>query len=115
MRGFCISLRSNGVVVFIIWNGLGFLVLPLLINGAVAGTAIAEFEPNVRWPRMFAVVGTALATLGLGLLLNRKQVVGQDRWGNAMTASADHSLYWIPVQYWSAIILIAGTILVFRK
>ena len=100
---------------FIVWSGLGFLVIPVVIIGAVAGGAIAEFEPNARWPRMIAVLGTALALFGLGLLLNRKQLVGRDQYGNAVVASAGHSLYWIPVQYWSAITLVIGTILVFKK
>ena len=99
---------------FIVWNGLGFLVLPLMIIGVVVAGSIAQETP-ARWPLMFAVVVTALATLGLGLFLNRKQVVGRDSWGNAVTAAGNHSLYWIPVQYWSAIILIAGTVLVLRK
>jgi hypothetical protein len=101
--------------VFIIWNGLGFLVIPVVIIGGVVAGAIAQFEPNVRWPRMFAVIGTALALFGLGLLLNRPRVIGHDRFGNAVTAREDHSLYWIPVQYWSAISLVIGTILVFKK
>ena len=100
---------------FIVWNGRGFLVIPVVIIGAVAGTAIAEFDPTARWPRMFAVLGTSLALFGLGLLLNRKQLVGRDQYGNAVVASAGHSLYWIPVQYWSAIALVIGTILVFKK
>ena len=40
---------------FVIWNGLGCLVIPVVILGAVAGAAIAQFEPNARWPRMIAV------------------------------------------------------------
>jgi hypothetical protein len=64
---------------------------------------------------MIAVLGTALALFGLGLILNRPKVIGQDRFGNAVTAKEDHSLYWIPVQYWSAIVLILGTIIVFKK
>ena len=100
---------------FIVWNGLGFLVIPVVIIGAVTGTAIADFEPNARWPRMFAVLGTALTLYGLGLLLNRKHLVGRDQYGNAVVASAGHSLYWIPVQYWSAIALVIGTNLVFKK
>jgi ribose/xylose/arabinose/galactoside ABC-type transport system permease subunit len=87
----------------------------VVIIGAVAGGAIAEFEPNVRWPRMIAVLGTALALFGLGLLLNRKRILGRDQFGNAVQAREDHSLYWIPVQYWSAITLVIGTILVFKK
>jgi hypothetical protein len=100
---------------FIVWNGLGCLVIPVIIIGAVAAAAIAQAEPNRKWPQMFAVVVSALLALGLGLVLNRKRVIGQDRWGNAITKNEDHSLYWIPLQYWAAIILIGGTILVFKK
>ena len=99
----------------VIWNGLGFLVIPVVIIGGVALTAIAEFDPGRKWPRMVAVLGTALALFGLGVLLNRPKVVGHDGRGNAIKASEDHSLYWIPVQYWSAIVLIIGTIVVFKK
>ena len=99
----------------VIWNGLGCLVIPVVIIGVVVAGVIAEAEPNARWPRMIAVLGTSLALFGLGILLNRPKVVGQDRFGNAITANEDHSLYWIPVQYWSAIALVIGTILVFKK
>jgi ribose/xylose/arabinose/galactoside ABC-type transport system permease subunit len=101
--------------VFVVWNGLGCLVIPVVIIGAVAGAAIAQFEPNARWPRMIAVLGTALAICGLGLILNRRQPVGQDAWGNTVTNAEDHSLYWIPVKYWSAIVLVIGTIIAFKK
>jgi hypothetical protein len=101
--------------VFVIWNGLGCLVIPVVIIGAVALTSIAQFEPNARWPRMFAVIGTSLALLGLGVVLNRPKVIGHDRFGNAVTAKEDHSLYWIPVQYWSGIVFVLGIILVFKK
>ncbi|AMV28242.1 hypothetical protein VT84_27795 [Gemmata sp. SH-PL17] len=100
---------------FIVWSGLGFLVIPIVIIGVVTAGAIAQFEPNVRWPRMVAVPTTAIATLGLGVLLNRKKVIGRDAWGNAVTANEGHSLYWIPIQYWSAIIFVIGTILVFKR
>ena len=100
---------------FVVWNGLGCLVIPVVIVGVVAGTAIAQFEPNVRWPRMIAVLGTALAIFGLGLVLERRQPVGQDARGNTFTVTEDHSLYWIPVKYWSLIALVGGTIIVFFK
>jgi hypothetical protein len=101
--------------VFVVWNGLGCLVIPIAIIGAVALASIADFEPNVRWPRMIAVLGTALAVYGLGLILNRPKVVGDDGWGNKVTVREDHSLYWIPVQYWAPIILVVGTLIVFFK
>ena len=98
----------------VFWNGLGCLVIPICVIGVIAGVSIAQFEPNMRWPRMIAVLGTALAIFGLGTILNRPQVVGRDSWGNAITATEDHSLYWIPVKYWSLIALVIGTILVFK-
>ena len=93
---------------FVVWNGLGCLVVPIVVIGGVAFTAIAQFEPNVRWPRMIAVLGTALALYGLGTILNRPRIVGHDRWGNAVAQKEDHSLYWVPVQYWAAIVLVLG-------
>jgi hypothetical protein len=101
--------------VIFIWNGLGCLVIPVVIIGGVVMASIAQAEPNIRWPRLIAVLGTALALFGLGIVLNRPQVVGHDRFGNAVTQKGDHSLYWIPIQYWSVIVLIFGTIAVFKK
>ena len=99
----------------LIWNGLGFLVIPVVIIGGVVLGALTEFAPGDRWLRMIAVLGTALALFGLGVLLNRPKVLGYDRFGNAVTGKEDHSLYWIPVQYWSAIVLVLGTIVVFKR
>jgi ribose/xylose/arabinose/galactoside ABC-type transport system permease subunit len=98
----------------LIWSGLGFLVLPILVVGGLLFQSIADHDPRTRWPRMIAVLGTALALAGLGLLLNRPRVVGHDQFGNAVTHSGNHSLYWIPVQYWGAIVLIFGTYFVFK-
>ncbi|MBN9117793.1 MAG: hypothetical protein J0I06_01245 [Planctomycetes bacterium] len=100
---------------FVVWSGLGFVVIPIVIIGAVLGVAIAEFAPDIRWPRMVAVLGTSLAIFGLGLILHRSRPVGYDGRGGRFTMTEDHSLYWIPVKYWSAIVLVIGTILVFKK
>jgi hypothetical protein len=99
---------------FIVWNRLGFLVIPIVIIGVVLGSAIAGDLPNEKWPLRLAVVLTAAATFGLGVLLGRPKVLGRDSWGNAIHGTEDHSLYWIPVKYWGAIILVAGTIIVFK-
>ena len=47
----------------VIWNGLGCLVIPVVIVGAIAMGSIAEFDPGRKWPRMIAVLGTAFALL----------------------------------------------------
>ena len=64
---------------------------------------------------MIALPGTLLGLFGLGLILDRPKVIRQDRSGNAVTAKEDHSLYWIPVRYWSAISLVVVTILAFKN
>jgi ribose/xylose/arabinose/galactoside ABC-type transport system permease subunit len=99
---------------FIVWNGLGIVVLPIIIIGAIAGVSIAQFAPNSHWLLMIAVIGTSLAIFGFSLILHRSRPVGYAR-GGKFTMSEDHSLYWIPVKYWSLITLVIGTILVFRK
>ena len=97
----------------VIWNGLGCLVIPVIILGVLLAGAIREFAPNHRWLQLAAVAFTSLALVGLGYLLNRRETLGRDQWGSAVIVKEDHSLYWIPVQYWSAIVAVVGVILVF--
>ena len=69
----------------VIWNGLGCLVIPVVIVGVHARRArSASSHPNQRWLQLVAVAFTSLALIGLGWLLNRRQTLGQDRWGNAV-------------------------------
>ena len=100
--------------VILIWNGLGCLVIPVVILGVILAGAIREFAPNQPWLQLIAVAFTSLCILVLGILLNRRKPVARDEWGDTVTVQEDHSLYWIPVQYWSAIVAVIGVILVFK-
>lgn len=97
------------------WRGLGFLVI---VFGGAAGLAwffgvdylaqqiygatpvsddlFSFYEPTKYWLLLSAAAGVAAAvTLGVGLVLNRG--------GNY------HALFFIPVQFWSAVfVLVAG-------
>lgn len=99
---------------FVIWNGLGCLVIPVVVVGVILAGAIRQFAPNQWWLQLVAVAFTSACIFGLGLILNRRKPVARDEWGNTMTVQEDHSLYWIPVQYWSAIVAIIGVVLVFK-
>jgi hypothetical protein len=99
---------------FVIWNGLGCLVIPVIIVGVLLAGAIREFAPNQKWLQLVAVAFTSLALFGLGWLLNRRQTFGQDAWGNAVQVKEDHSLYWIPVRYWSGIVAVVGVLLILK-
>ena len=98
----------------VFWNGLGCLVIPVVILGVLLAGFIADAEPNARWPQMFAVLATSVTLLGLGLTLNRRRPAGRDPWGNSVQDRESHTLYFIPVEYWAAIVLVAGTVWVFR-
>jgi len=56
----------------------------------------------------------SLALVGLGWLLNRSHTFAKDQWGNAIQVKENHSLYWIPVQYWSGIVAVAGFLLMLK-
>ena len=86
---------------FIIWNGLGFVVLLVIGVGVGLGYLLNERLPNQKWLLFFPVVITAAAIFVIGWRLNRQ---GDDQ--------EKHSLYFIPVEYWSVIALIAGIIVV---
>ena len=99
---------------FVVWNGLGCLVIPVIVVGVILAGAIRRSAPNQKWPQLVAVAFTSLALVGLGYLLNRRQTLGRDQWGNEVQVKEEHSLYWIPVQYWSVIVALAGVVLVFK-
>src|SRR5215471_2817220 len=99
---------------FVVWNGLGCLVIPVIVVGVILAGAIRQFAPNQKWLQLVAFAFTSLALVGLGFLLNRRQTLGRDQWGNQVEVKEDHSLYWVPVQYWSVIVALAGVVLVFK-
>jgi len=94
----------------VIWNGLGCLVIPVVGVGVMLMFAIRDFAPNQRWLQLVAVAGTAAALFGLGWLLKRRPAYARDHWGNMIQVQEDHSLYWVPVQYWSGIVAAAGVL-----
>ena len=93
----------------VIWNGLGCLVIPVVVVGVMLAYAIHDFAPNQPGLKLIAVAFTSAALFGLGWLLNRRPAsYGRDEWGHPVQIKEDHTLYWVPVQYWSGIVAVAG-------
>ena len=78
----------------VIWNGLGCLVIPVVVVGGILMFAIRDFapNPNQRWLQLVAVAFTSLVLVGLGWLLKRRPGSMQDEWGNRLQVQEDHSL-----------------------
>lgn len=100
---------------FVVWEGLGCVVIPIIIGGVALAAAIGEAQPNQKWPKLIAVAVTAGCIAIVGFFFNHRQPVARDRFGNAITEKQNHTLYWIPIEYWAVIVAVVGTILVFRK
>jgi hypothetical protein len=91
----------------IIWSGLGFLVA--LIGGGclVAIDALTrtlygdkEFFAAHGWPKLLAFAVAAVITWFLGRFLHRNP-------------GKRHSLFFIPMEYWGPIFVVAGVVFMF--
>lgn len=88
----------------LIWHRLGILavIIPIatfvLIQLAVDGIWGSGYYQQVRWPGYLAVVLSALLVGFVGILLNL---------GKA-TSAQKHRLFWVPIEYWSVVILVFG-------
>jgi hypothetical protein len=89
----------------IISQGLGFLVLVAAVLWVMLDQAIQAKFPGDRWLRTIGLMAVCGVIAAIGFVMNRKQK-GQGFYdGNP---GAAHSLYWIPMEYWSIIVLALG-------
>ena len=88
----------------IISQGLGFLVLVFGVLWLMLDRLIAQQFPNDRWLRTLGLLGVCVVIAAIGFVFNRKQQ--QSQYMNQ--GGAAHSLYWVPMEYWSIIVLALG-------
>jgi hypothetical protein len=91
----------------IISNGFGFLVLVLAVLWLLLDRLIAEAVPGDRWMRTLGLLGVCSVIAAIGFVLNRKR---PSQYGDP---GPPHSLYWIPMEYWSIIVLALGATAIF--
>ena len=92
----------------IISQGLGFLVLVFGVLWVMLDQVVQQKFPNDRWLRTLALMGVCGVIAAIGFVMNRKQ--GQGQYGAPQGAA--HSLYWVPMEYWSIIVLALGAMAV---
>lgn len=88
----------------IISQGLGFLVLVAGVLWLILDQVVQQKFPNDRWLRTIVLMGVCGCIAAIGFVMNRQR--GQGRY-NAPQGAA-HSLYWVPMEYWSIVVLALG-------
>ena len=104
------------------WSGRGSLVAPLALLAIAVGLVVAFFARALGaglgtvgpWPFAvgFGLVGAALLPLGLRMNRRAARTTTDPRTGAATVGPAPHSLYGLPLQWWSVpMLLLAGLLL----
>ena len=97
----------------IVWRGYGWLV-PVIIFGALALSQLSVdalygdgFYKATTWPKQAGTVAGAILIGALGYFLNhvRRAYLVDEESGEVVGKVPSHSLFFIPVEYWSVITL----------
>ena len=111
----------------IIWSGWGFLVAVigfgcLMLSELSVEAAMKDdrYYQEHGWPKLVAFLAAAIIVWPLGRLLNRRR---QDRelidpnTGErvVLQSGGNHSLFFIPIEYWAAVFAALGLVFLFVK
>jgi hypothetical protein len=108
----------------IIWTGWGFLVLVIGVGCCFATQLIVDsafrdgyYEAN-GWPKLVGLAAAALIIWPVGLAINRKrperELVDPNTGERVvLSTGGGHTLFFIPMEYWAAICLVAGVVFLF--
>jgi hypothetical protein len=97
----------------VIWSGLGFvvpvvallcLVIAQLVTDAVFGE---KYYTTHNWPKTAACIFAACMLWSLGRWLNKPdpEEFDESTWASLLRSSARHTLFFIPVEYWSFVVV----------
>jgi len=100
-------------MVFIIWRGLGFLVVVipmacLVFTQLILDTVFGKtFYTTHQWTKAFgvALAGAALFALAYKLAKKPARIVIDKESGKEIKLVKKHDLFYIPMQYWSYLLL----------
>jgi hypothetical protein len=101
---------------FIIWNGLGILVLPILLASALLCNLAFDslfgsgFYSAHKWTAGVALFVAAAGCWILGIYLRNRppRVVIDKQTRQEMVLLKRHALFWIPMHLWGPIFLVIG-------
>lgn len=97
----------------IVWRGFGWMVIAVVIGVVLgmealvnAGMGDENYYDNHTWPQYTGIAVMSVIILILGFVfnyVNRVEVMDPDT-GEVLERSPSHSLFFIPMEYWAAIV-----------
>ena len=108
----------------IIWKGAGFIVAVvaflMLLSTELSVEAIFKDETYYQthgWPKLVAFFVAGCIVLLIGKHLDKKEgrVLIEKETGKEVVLKAEHSLFFINVEYWAYILFVLGLIFLFVK
>lgn len=100
----------------IVWSGRGFL--PVLVLIATLFICVSTFpEEYADYGFVIAFFIAAIFSWFFGLKWNKKneRIVIDEASGERLKLKNNHSLFWIPMQYWGMIFAILGIVVLFQN
>jgi hypothetical protein len=99
----------------IIWNGWGFMVAVVVFASSLLAEIVVEalfrddnYYQTAAWPLAFALAISAVVSWVWGTRLNRRAPGAEPAATPWLTAP--HRLFFIPMQYWGPILLVAAAV-----
>ncbi|MCA9402669.1 MAG: hypothetical protein KC897_02710 [Candidatus Omnitrophica bacterium] len=98
----------------IIWRGWGWIVIAIAVAAFLGAEWVVEtvtgderYYQNHEWTKHLAVAAACFVTMFTGFYLNHFRRLRRDELTGEVTALYPaHTLYYIPIEYWSLIIVI---------
>lgn len=106
----------------ILWSGKGYLVIVMALAAILAvnlATDYVLFQPGyykaTGWPKLMGLCLAALPTWWLGVHLNRAKgkVLIDPETGREVILPNNHSLFFLPMQYWAFVLVAFGIVMFF--
>ena len=100
----------------IVWSGRGFLLIIILLGTLFLGLKIIPNEYQ-DYSSVIAAFITAMFSWYFGNKWNKdnERIVVDEKTGQRLKIKNNHSLFWIPMQYWGIIFSTFGIIILFQN
>lgn len=108
----------------IIWKGRGGLVILIAIGAFLAMNAVTvsvyhdnDYFELHRWPKVAALWLAGLVSYLIGTYLNSRnaRVLIDKRTGHEVVLRPDHSLFFVRMEYWGAILFVLGVVIALMR